>query len=265
VLRRSAAILLFAFAGGCGDDDEGGGGGGPPRLDVMFSARAARFAHAEGTSGQTMQGAALGVRSLTLIAESGEAWTLFDRGGHPAAAVRLDAGTRTLAGVLFPERVLIGRYRRARIVQDWIRFEIDATLHDPDALPGALRALLVTSEGTEIDGEPLPAGHALFEHTHDEVTVRFSRQDAGLAGYATSAGLSAGPEQGDWVIELPLELDLDSGNGVLSFELNVHEAFRWRDEPAEGQRPGAYDLSRESAEPIVQVGPNAIGVSFDRR
>ena len=260
--RVCGALGLFWALAGCGSDDAGGDG--PKRIDVALSASTADFAHTDGAVGQTAETASMGVRRLTLFTEADEPWVVVERADNPVSA-SLGAGARTFLGVVLPERLQKGRYVRARLVQEWVRFEIDATLHETDPTPGKLTALVVTSDGSELAGKTLDAGSWVHDFAGGTETGHWEGADAAVPEYSTSEGTTAAMDGSEWAIDFPVDLDIQSPDGTLTVTLNLHEAFRWTD-VAEGEnQPGTYDFAPPEHEPFVQLGPNHLQAAFAKR
>jgi hypothetical protein len=261
--RRLFGGVLFASSlSGCGSDE--GGGSGPSRLELLLTASYAPIAHTGQSSGQTPMHASAGLRSLTLISDSGPSWVVVDRAKAPGF-VRYDAGARNLIGVVMADQVVLGHYTRVRLVHDWWRFELAATLHeDGGATPGALAALYVTSDGTSIAGEPQAAGYFLHDFTAGEEHARFTGNDTEVPQPASPEGAELVLEGGEYAAYFPADLQV-SGDGALVIQVNLFEGFRWNDVAGAGHLPGVYDVEPAGHEPLVQLGANRFEATFRKR
>jgi hypothetical protein len=265
--NRPHVLLLGALAMlamlGCGSDD--GGGSGPPRIDVVFTASQTPFAHADGSAAQTAARRSAGIRSLTLIDDSGEPWQVVERGTSPAF-VRLDPGARNVIDVVMAKQVVAGHYTRARLVQAWSRFEIAATLHTEDgSTEGTLAALVVTSDGTLIDGKLTAAGYYVYAFSDGETTATLSGGDAHLPEHARPGAAEIRFEDGEYAAYFPIDLRIGSGDGVLTIDVDTFEAARWTDVSGGVNLPGVYDLSPPLHEPFVQLVGDRFEATFRKR
>ncbi len=263
MLRLGLGWMAALAIVGCGSSD-GSDGASATELTVMFGASGDGHAHSDALSGQTPRSVRAGVRSLTLIDESsGEGWVLFDH-GPGGQEVAWDAGANTVIAVIPPAAVKAGHYTRARMVQDWSRFTIDATLHEgADAMAGTLTGLQVTSEGAVVEGSARPQGYYEQTFSGPGVEREFSGDDAPLADQSQTAGAEAIIENGQWAVYFPLDLSVEAeATGVLNVRANMSEAFRWEDLPMSGFEAGAYDMTPPLYEPVLQFGANRFDVTL---
>jgi hypothetical protein len=260
---RARIVPLALLVAACGGEE--GGGSGPSRIDVFVAASTTSFAHDDGLSGQTARNVTAGVRSLALISEAGESWVLVDRGSEDVL-VSWDAGDKSLLGTVFSDKVVKGRYVRARMVQAWSRFEVDATLHGASgAVPGALTGFFVTSDGTTVGGESFAAGHYEYEFTSESEGGSWIGDDALVPEHSTSAGAEAIVEDGEWAVYFPLDVEVAGGDGVLTITANMHAAFRWQDVTGGENQAGAWDIAPPLYEPVLQFGANRFDVVLEGR
>lgn len=267
-MRMAGTLRVLSFGAACaalsacGSDE--GGGSGPARIDVVLVATTDAFPHADTSSGQTAEEVSAGVRSLTLLSDSGEAWPLVHR-GTTSVVVRYDDGARSMLGSVLARDVVFAHYTRARMVQEWSRFDVQATLHDAGATAGTLSALHVTSDGTTIDGELRNAGHYVHDFTGGTKTGQWSGDDATVPEHSTTAGAEALMEDGEWAVYFPVDLEIASGDGTLTIVVNMHQAFRWQDVPGGDNQPGVWDIAPPLYEPVLQFGGNRFEATFQPR
>jgi hypothetical protein len=256
-----AALALLLF--GCGGED--GGGSGPSRIDVLLVSSAESFENGDGLSGQPARALTAGVRSLTLLSDSGEPWLVIDR-GQGDITVGFDAGQKTLLGAVLPDKVVPGRYVRARLVESWVHFEVDATLHEASgATPGITTTLLVVSDGTSVGGVTHDAGFYAQDFVGSTKSEQFTGQDGVVPEHTTSADVETVVEDGEWAHYFPIDLEVTSRDAVLTLRANVHEAFRWQDVDSGDNQAGVWDIAPPVYEPVRQLGPNAFDVVLENR
>jgi hypothetical protein len=263
---RTICILLASMLpiSGCGSAGDGGGSSALPGLSVVIEGSTAPYPHDDGLAGQTARSVTAGIRSLTLLAEPGGTdFVLLERDGSSTVIVGYDHGVKTMLPQIDAQAIQPGRYTRARLVQDWSRFEIDATLHDAgEPIAGKLRAFHVTSDGSVVDGLALASGHYEHQFVAPGSDRSFSGSDAELPEYTTTAEAAARVEGGLWAVYFPIDVQVISADAELSILVNMNEAFRWQDFPGVGNQPGVYDFLPPLYEQVVQFGGNRFDVSY---
>lgn len=257
-------VLSFGLlSAACGGSDESTGAGTTTDLRVLIGGSEQAFPHADGHSGQTAKNVSAGVRSLTLLDDAGGQWVLFD--AKPAnAAVSYADGAQSELAVIAPGDVRAGHYTKARLVQDWSRFDIDATLHEAgSATAGTLHGLTVTSDGALVDGTELPGGHYAQTFTGGGLSRDYTGTTA-IPEHSTTAGAEAFVEGGEWAVYFPVALTVpDRKTGTLAIRVNLDHAFRWSDLPGAGYAEGTYDIAPPLYEPVEQFGGNRFDVTLD--
>jgi hypothetical protein len=263
-MRILSVLGLTLMLTGCGSSGESSNSSAPTGLRVVVQGSTATFAHSDGLSGQTARSVTAGVRRLELLDESaGTSFVLLDGTGTADVTVSYDEGASTTLATVTPSAIVPGHYTKARMIQDWSRFEIDATLHEASgATAGALRALQVTSDGTVVEGETRAAGH--YEHQfvaagHDD---HFAGDDALLPEHSTTAGAEAVVENGLWAVYFPVDVTITQADADLVIVVNMDGAFRWTDVPGGGNQESVYDFAPPLYEPVEQFGGNRFDVSY---
>ncbi|MCA9592899.1 MAG: hypothetical protein KC776_06295 [Myxococcales bacterium] len=262
--KATLGVMLGVLLGGCGSSGESTGGAPATDLTVVLSASTQSYQHSDDLSGQTARSVRAGVRSLTLIDESsGASWQLFDH-GPGGQEVSWDDGAATAIATIPPSDVVAGHYTRARMVQDWSRYTIDATLHDgTDAVAGSLSGLQVTSDGAVVDGSARPQGYYEQTFTAPGVDKTFSGDDAPLPSESKTAEAEAVIENGQWAVYFPVDVTVADGKtGVLTVRANMNDAYRWDDLPGPGFEDAVYDFAPPLYEPVAQFGGNRFDVTL---
>lgn len=232
----------------------------PGAVAVRMVATTEPFAHMDGLSSLTARNVVGGVRSLELLRDAAdtEPLVLFDH-GEDAIAVGYDDGDSTVMAEVEPSALTPGRYRLARLVQSWTRYEIDATFHDlAGAHPGAIEALFVMGEGSRVDGVSRDAGDLDVAFAGDGVDYDATTVIP-VPVWSSTAGAAAVVEAGQWTVYFPVDIlipEAPSASLELACTVNLDRAYRWTDLPALGFLPDVYDFSEISAEPVVRFGGN---------
>ncbi len=252
---------------GAGNAGAGGGAGGAggealAEVRVVLVATTSTYPHDDHLSGQTAQEVTAGVRRLELMDDEGGSWLLMDE-SPGNTAVRYDDAARTELARFSADQVRPGRYVKGRLIQDWSRFQIDATLHEAaESTPGTLHVFQVTSDGASYDGKTYDAG--TYEHefvASGEATTYQGTLE--MAATASTAEAEAFVEGGDWVVYFPIDLHVEKpSGGVIEVEVNMHDAFRWSDVPSLVNEAGVYDIAPPLYEPVRQFGGNRFTVRW---
>ncbi len=246
-------------SGGAGGSGGSGGSVSQTELEIVVSATDEAFPHQDQLASQTPKRIRAGVRALELEDDQGDRFTLFD--SQTAVQISYDAGASTVLGQLTPEQVRPGHYVKARLVQDWSSFDIDAVLHqDNQALQGVLSILQITSDGVSLNGESYDSGDFVHQYSgaggEEEFTGALPIPDESHTAEATAV-----VEDGSWVVYFPVDLTIREGQvGRLDFRANLDHAFRWTDQDQAGYTPNAYDFAPPLYEVVAQFGANRFEV-----
>ncbi|MEZ4375550.1 MAG: hypothetical protein R3B07_32365 [Polyangiaceae bacterium] len=247
-------------SGGAGGTGGSGGSVSQTELEIVISATDEAFPHQDQLASQTATQIRAGVRTLQLEDDQGGRLTLFD--SQTPVQVSYDAGASSILSSLKPDQVSAGHFVRARLVQDWSRFDIQAVLHqDNQALSGTLNILQVTSDGVTLDGESYDSG----DFVHQFSGAGGNQQFTGLLPIpdeSHTAEASAFIEDGSWVVYFPVDLTLSAGQvGRLEFRANLDHAFRWADADGNGYANDVYDFAPPIFyETVSQFGANRFEV-----
>ena len=255
---------IALLVSGCGSSDGATPGTSQStELAVTLVATYDAYPHTDGFSGQTAKGVTAGIRSLKLTDANGGAWVLLDA-APGNVSVSYTSSSPTVLATIAPANVRAGHYTKARLVQDWSRFDVSATRHETglDA-SGTLHVLQATSEGAMVDGKTLEQGQ--YEHSFASSGVTRSYDGTSpIPDHSTTAEAEAFDESGEWAVYFPLDLLVPAAaTGTLKIEVNLDQAFRWSDVPGGANAGGVYDIAPPLYEPVEQFGGNRFGVSLE--
>jgi len=251
------------------DADGDPGPDGAP-LTVRIVATTAAFPHDDGLTGQTALHASGGVRSLQLLHDEDDAApvSIFDHGAAVIEAGYDDGDDTIVARVEIPAD-LRGTYTRARLVQGYSRYQVEALLHDGlTTEPGVVDSVLVMSDDTRLDGTVRNAGHFDFRFEGDATTFAYDGVGWPVPPYSTTAGATAIVEDGEWAVYFPIDLQVPDGvapGSELVITVNMDHSFRWTDLLALGYESDVFDVTRLSYEPVLRFGGNSFELDLAER
>jgi hypothetical protein len=238
-------------------------------VTIRVRATATPITHDDPWSGQTPRDHFAGIRSLTLIDESGRhpALEVFDLSPEHVEAGWNDGDETTIA-VIPVESLAYGTFSRARVGISHLRFTVDATVHAMGlSAAGEVRALQVLSDGTVLDGQVRDRGW--WRYVFHFAGMQFPA--GGDTGAPVAEPPSGGPievvvEDDETVVYFPVGILVDptvQHDVAAVLEVNVHESFRWEDLDEPDYAPGVFDAAPPAFEPIRQLGVNSYTLGFE--
>jgi hypothetical protein len=260
-----SAMVLGLLAIGCGSTgSDSGTGQVQPGLTVVVRGSTEAFTHDDGLPGQTARGVTAAVRSFTLIDEATSASfeVLKVEAANPVV-VSYDNGSSTVLTVVDPQSVVPGHYTKARMVQDWSKFDVDVTLHeDVGATDGTLHVFQVTSNGGTLDGQAHDAGYYEHDFIAPNRNEHWSGDDAIVPEHSNTAGAEAVVENGEWAVYFQVDITVVAQDAELQIRVNMDHAFRWVDFPGTENEDGVYDIQPPLYEEVTQFGGNRFDVTY---
>jgi hypothetical protein len=296
-MTRFSSLVLGVILAACGgtagggipDDPTkappGGGPGDPPapgqptpgdpskpdptaggNVIIHVRATAKAVPHTDGYAGQTPRDEHLGIRGLLLYTSKNDPNPLvvFDNGAFVEA--RLNDGDDTVVAKVPAAKLRAGTYTWARTLVTHARYKVDATAHYMGfATPGEFENLLVLSDNTDVKGKKRKSGDL-------ESTFRGGGQTYGPTDLTTpiprweSAGIALEIEGGQASYVYPAIVTVDptiKKDVNVVFELNMHECFRWEDQPTWGYTKGVWDTEISTYEPLKQFGANSFKLTLE--
>jgi hypothetical protein len=250
-----AAVDAAAMDAGAADAGDLG-----PRVIVHLRASHEPVPHVPTTSGQTPREWRGGIRSLALLRDRDDPspMVVFSH-GDDYVEVSYDDGADNVVGSAPIAALRTGTYTWARVVHTHTRFAVDARIHTPvGPVPGDIDALLVLSDRTVIDGETHARGHYEYDIRAGGTVYPLAGEGLVLPP-SDSGGFAVTTEDGEMVYYFPALVTVApiTEDTHFIFEVNVHEGFRWIDQPSPAFVDGQLDVSVAETERIVQVGANS--------
>ena len=264
MMKTPFLCIAIGLCSACGSSDAATSSGAS-NLSLTIAGAYETYPHQDGFSGQTAERVTAGLRGLELIDDAGGTWVLFDASPSNLTA-DYSASTPTLLATIEPADVRPGRYVKARMVQDWSRFEVAATLHEAGtAAAGTLRVLQATSEGAVVEGKSLEQGH--YEHAFSGSGVERSYDGVlPVPEHSATAEAEAFDEQGVWAVYFPVAIEVPAGaKGELAIRVSLDRAFRWSELGSADFTSGAYDIAPPIYEPVEQFGGNRFSAALSLR
>jgi hypothetical protein len=238
-------------------------------VTIRVRATATPVVHDDPWSGQTPRDYFAGIRSLTLIDESGQDPDLlvFDLSPDHVEAGWND-GDETTVAQLPVESLTYGTFTRARVAVSHLRFTVDTTVHAMGlSAAGEVQATQVLSDGTMLDGQVRDRGW--WRYVFNFAGMQFptgGESGAPVTEPPAGGAIEVVVEGDETVVYFPASVLIDPTvqNDVSAvLEVNVHEAFRWQDLDEPEYAPGVFDASPPAFEPIRQLGVNSYTLGFD--
>lgn len=254
--------------GGGADGSGGAAGASDAVVTIRFRATTAPFDHQDGLSGQTPLEHYSGVRDLQLFrgVDDPDPVTIFDL-DDDFVEIGYNEGDDTVVASVLASELPEGTYTLARTVHTHVRYRVASTMHVGGlAMPGEFDCLQVLSDGTLLDGQPRDHGYYEYLFTTLGQSFPSSGSDAPLPMSRETGGFTAVLEQGEWAYYYPVSLavtpDLTDDVDVV-LHVNMHESFRWEDEPTAGFQPGVFDTTPTEFEPVITFGANSYWMSLE--
>ena len=255
--------------GGSTATDGGGGAGvGGANIEIHMRSSTAPFAHMDGLAGQTPTMHKSGVRSLTLFRQMGdpEPLEVFDF-GQDSVEVDYADGADTLVYTAKAADLPQATFTVARVVHTYVKYDVAATMHYMGlTIPGNFDNMQVMSDGTLVDGTLRDAGY--YEYTFNGANQSFpvSGTNAPVPEYDAGGGFNVVFEDGEWAyyfpVNLPVDPSLETDVSVI-LSVNMHESFRWQDQPTAGYATGVFDVTPTTFEPVLRFGANTFSLSLE--
>lgn len=226
-------------------------------------------AHDDGLSGQTPLAHASGLRSLRLYRDAADPspYVPFDLGQN-AVEASYDDGADTLVATVDGDTIPRTTFTRARVVHSHVRYRIAATAHmGMISAPGTFDNMQVMSDGSMVDGMLRDAGYFEYEFTTASgLAFPLTGNDAPSPEWTGGGGFDVAFENGEWAyyfpVNLPIPEDL-SGSHAVVLTVNMHESFRWQDQPMQGYVDGVFDATATSFEPVMRFGPSSFALTVE--
>ncbi|MFO0553846.1 MAG: hypothetical protein U0271_36020 [Polyangiaceae bacterium] len=256
--------------GGAGGASDGGGGASSSTasIDIHFKSTTAPFAHADGLAGQTPSVHKSGLRSLTLLRDANDPspFVVFDL-GQDSIEIDYADGADTLVYTAHAADLPAGTFTVARVVHNYVRYDVAATLHNGALmLAGTFDNLQVLSDASLVDGTVRDAGYYEYVFHTGGSSFPTSGSNAPIPEWQSAGGFSVRFENGEWAYYFPVSLPLDPNlaqDASVTFEVNMHESFRWQDQALTDYATGVFDVTPTSFEPVMQFGANSFAVTVD--
>lgn len=240
----------------------GGSGGEGPMIRIHLRANTKPFTHQDALAGETPLSHTSGIRKFQLLKQPGDPSpiTIFDHGAGFVEA-GYDDGDDTVVGSADPKKLTPGTYTQARVVHSHVRYRVAATVHANGLdLPGEFDNVQVLSDGTTLDGKTHDHGYYEYVFKFGNKSFPTSGENAPEPQVPSSGGFNVKLEGGEWAYYFPTNLTLTQdlpGDVDVVMEVNMFESFRWQDQEEMGFKPGVFDVTPTSFEPVKQFGANS--------
>lgn len=283
-MNRFFFVSLFALLAACGGSssdigDAPGGGPGPSKpgedpdatdpvpattakVTIVMRGSKAAFPHADGNAGATPRRQIAAIKSLWLYRDADDKNPLqvFDHGTSP---VEVDYVTETPVTVAtVPVASLApGVFKIAKAGVSYVRYAVDATMHTPLAVPGHYDNVQALSDGAVVDGGTRKRGWHRYSFVSGGIVLgTVEGDDAPTPNVTNKGGISMDMSGPETFYVFPIDLPIDdtvTEDYVSTYVVNVHESFRWQDQPKAGYKAGVFDTTTTTFEPVMTFGANS--------
>ncbi len=243
---------------------------GAPTITLRIQGSLAPVPHVDGFAGQTAKKQVAAIRSLWLLrsADDPSPVKVFDRGDDPALVDYVTEQPVTLATVARAS-IPSGTYRLAKVSVPYVRYAVASRLHagayDVDGAYDNVQAL---ANDAVVDGVKRARGWYRYAFTSGGATLAsVEGGGAPIPAVPSTGGVSLDTSGADTFYVFSLDAFFDTAatyDETVTFEANVHESFRWRDEAGPGYAAGVFDTTSTSFEPVMSFGANAFTVRVER-
>jgi hypothetical protein len=193
--------------------------------------------------------------------------TVFDYAPEHVAASHVP-GDDTVVAEVPVASLTAGTYERARVVLSHLTFDVDATVHVAGfAAAGEVSALQVLSDGTTLDDAVHDRGYWRYVFHYAGMDFPVGGEDGAPVAEPPPGGpFEVIVAEGETGIEFPVSILIDLGieqDVDVVLVVNIHEAFRWEDQPDEGYTEGVFDATPPQFEPIRGAGANTYTLGYE--
>lgn len=282
-MRRFFLCCLVPLAAACGGssaDVPAGPGtetpanpGEPPpsssseaTITIAMRGSTEPFTHADAYAGQTPRKQITAVKSLWLYRSPTDTAPLrvFDHGDAPVE-VDLVTEDEVVVATVPVASLTSGRYTFAKVGVSYVKYAVDATMHGPVTVSGFYDNVQALSDGAIVDGTKRKRGWHRYSFVSGGMTLGTTEGENAPTPIATSGGgISmdmSGPETFyAFAVDVTID-DRSSLDHLASFVVNVHESFRWQDQPYPGYTAGVFDTTPATFEPVMAFGASAFSLT----
>lgn len=240
-----------------------------PHVILRLGGSVDPVAHADGFAGETAKVQIAAIKSLWLLRS--------DDDPNPVKVFELDepievdyvAGKPITLASVSRATIPSGTYRKAKVGVSYVKYSVAARMHSA-AIPvdGQYDNVQVLSDGAKIDGVVRARGWYRYSFSYLGTTYgSLEGNDAPTPAVPKGGGVELDTSGADAFYTFGFDAAYDAAvtyDETVTFTANVHEGFRWQDQPTTGYAAGVFDTTASTFEPVMSFGANAYAVSFER-
>ncbi|MDB4935127.1 MAG: hypothetical protein JWP87_2099 [Labilithrix sp.] len=255
---------------GTGSEEPGTSPGTSPGARVTLALRGSTtpVPHSDAFSSQTPASQNVAVKSLWLLktADDPNPLKVADLGTNAIETDLVSGKTNDIATVSL-KSLPAGTYTIAKVGVAWVRYRIAARLHDGVAVDGRYDNVEALSDNVVFDGKPRAKGWFRSEFGVGDTTYgTYESNDAPLPQLASSGGMTLETKGADSFYVFPMHVTIDPNETKdqrLVCEVNVHESFRWQDQPQADYASKVFDTTTTAYEPVMSFGASAFSLFLE--
>ena len=263
---------------GSGSEEPGASSGSPgtpgttpsgPQVTLALRGTTAPVAHADAFSSQTPKSQGVAVRSLWLYKSATDPNPLkvVDL-GNTSVETDLVSGKTNDIGSVSLKSLPAGTYTLAKVGVAYVRYRVAARLHSTlGAVDGRYDNVEALSDGVVIDGQTRAKGWFRSDFGVGETSYgTFEGANAPLPQLPSSGGMTLETTGPNSFYVFPMNVTIDPNEPKdqrVVCEVNVHESFRWQDQPQAGYAAKIFDTTPTTYETVMSFGASAFSLFLE--
>jgi hypothetical protein len=241
-----------------------------PGAQVTLALRGSTAAvpHADGFASQTPKSQNVAVKSFWLLKSANDPAPLkvADLGTNAVETDLVSGKTNDITTVSL-KSMPAGTYTIAKVGVAWVRYRVAARLHNGVATDGRYDNVEALSDGVVFDGQARQKGWFRSAFGIGDTTyATLENNDAPLPQLASSGGMTLETTGPNSFYVFPMHVTIDPNETKdqrIVCEVNVHESFRWKDEPSSGYAANVFDTTPTTYETVMSFGASAFSLFLE--
>lgn len=238
-----------------------------PRVAIKVRGTTAAVVHEDSWSGETPKKQIVAIRSLYLLRSPTDAnpVQVFDHGAKAVESDLISGKTTEVASVI-AKTLPAGVFTVAKAGVAYVRYAVDARMHSVATVDCLYDNVQALSDGAVIDGVNRDKGYFRYSFVASGTTYgTLEGEDAPVPAVGEHGGLTLDASGPQAFYVFPVQLAIDPNvkqDHEVTLEINVHESFRWQDQPTAGYAAKVFDTTPYTFEPVMAFGANSFKLTI---